>query len=168
MCFLKIVICVFFSKDLPLSQNWNNIFKLLSHHKGGVMMTRSVLLGKHVKDSPFWFQVLIMPSNMDTTEAQFAALPFDKFTVSSRFTPSCTPSTSAFQKHQQQNSSAHCPKKSGLSRQRAGHFCQCSNALGVGCYQNKCSSALPWASTYFRNALLLAHYLTCKALEEIF
>lgn len=91
------------AKILPLSQNWKNILKTLSHHRGGVMMTRSVLLGKHVKDNPFWFQVLIMPWNTDTTEAEFAALPFDKFTVSSWFTPSCTPSTSAFQKHQQQN-----------------------------------------------------------------
>ncbi len=75
---------------------------------------------------------------------------FRQVTASSWFTPSCTPSTSAFQKHQQQNwsiSQGHLVQRNFSFgwRQRAGHFCQCfmsGNALGIGFSQNKCSSAL--------------------------
>ncbi len=94
--------CVFFSKDLPLSQNWNYLKKTLSHHTGGVMMTRSVLLGKHVNRQP-----ILIPSANYALEyghnwGWICRPSFRQVTASSWFTPSCTPSTSAFQKHQQQ------------------------------------------------------------------
>ncbi len=142
--------CVFFSKDLPLSQNWNYLKKTLSHHTGGVMMTRSVLLGKHVNRQP-----ILIPSANYALEyghnwGWICRPSFRQVTASSWFTPSCTPSTSAFQKHQQQNwsiSQGHLVQRNFSFgwRQRAGHFCQCfmsGNALGIGFSQNKCSSAL--------------------------
>jgi hypothetical protein len=61
-----------------------------------------------------------MPWNMDTPEAEFAALPFDKLQCHhDSHHHVCTPSTFAFQKHQQQNSSV----SQGHLVQRNSDFC---------------------------------------------
>lgn len=101
--FLKNFMCVFFSKDLPLSQNWKKYFKNIETPHGWSHDDQVSAARQACERQP-----ILIPSANYALEyghnwGWICRPSFRQVTASSWFTPSCTPSTSAFQKHQQQN-----------------------------------------------------------------